>query len=737
MRMSGNFLLKLASYFAIGLFVAVIATSMYIVRPSALVWIDNKVYDTFLTLIPKSAVSQDIVIVDIDEKSLADYGQWPWPRYLLAVLAERIASEAPAAIALDILLSEPDRTSPNLIQKNIKKDFELDIQFQGLPDYLYDNDELFAGYIARMPIILGMYVNFTKKHDDNVSFPTGLNFSIVSGENASAPDKNLIKGSNVSAPLKIFSDVAPVGVINAVTDLDGVIRRAPAIIGVKDNDNNTVYYANLALRALMVAMENTTPIVKTGVDGIESVRVGQLAIPLEADGSFPILFKGKNKSYKYISASDILAGNYKSEELAGKIVFVGSSAPGLLDIRATPTDEYFTGVEIHAAAVDAMINGDHISVPVWTPGLQFILIVIISVIGAVASGRFSPYLTLPLSFGFLAAIWYGGYTVFKNGIFVSPFFVSIGLILSVFTVIAVRFIYEAHAKKVLRNTFSRYVSPEVVARIAERGFELFAGEEKVVTAIFTDIRGFTSISEKLSPQDMVRLLNSYFAPMTDIIRGNKGTLDKFIGDAIMAFWNAPIEVPGHEALAVGAAITMLERLEEINVKLKEEFGVELRIGAGIHTGSVYVGNMGSSELINYTIIGDNVNLASRLEGLCSKFGVTIVCSSSTKEQCEGLYAFQLIDNIRVKGKTQAISTYFAMNLETGRIRAQELGEYNNSLELYMDGKFDEAKKAFEELIKNYPQSITLQLYQIYASRCVDLQSSPPENWDGVWAFDTK
>lgn len=732
-----SFLLKLAGYFAIGFFVAIVATIMYITRPAVLVWIDNKVYDTFLTLIPKSAPSEDVVIVDIDEKSLAEYGQWPWPRYLMAVLVERISSETPAAIALDILLSEEDRTSPGLIKKNIKKDFDLDIKFGGLPDYLYDNDALFADYIGKMPVILGMYVNFNKMQSDETALPPGLNFSLVSGVGAASPDKNLIKGSGVSEPLKIFSDVAPVGVINAVTDLDGVIRRAPAVIGVKDKDNNTVYYANLALRSLIMAFGNKNPIVRTGVDGIESIRVGGLTIPLEADGSFPILFKGKNRTYKYISASDVISGNYKSEELAGKIVFIGSSAPGLLDIRATPTDEYFTGVEIHAAAVDAMMNGDHISVPLWTPGLQFMLIIIISIVGSVSAGRFSPYLTLPVSFALLVALWYGGYAAFKQGIFISPFFVSIGLILSVFTVIAVRFLYEAHAKKVLRNTFSRYVSPEVVARIADKGFDLFAGEEKVVTAIFTDIRGFTSISEKLSPQNMVRLLNNYFAPMTDIIRANKGTLDKFIGDAIMAFWNAPLDVEDHESLAVGAAIAMQERLKEINVKLKEEFGVELTIGAGINTGSVYVGNMGSSELINYTIIGDNVNLASRLEGLCSKFGVTIVCSSSTKEKCLGNYVFQHIDNIKVKGKTRAVSAYFAMSLETGKKREVELNAYDAALDLYMQGRFKDAETAFGALIKDYPGSATLKLYEIYLARCGDLKIAPPENWDGVWTFDTK
>lgn len=723
---------------SVGLAVAVIAAAMYILRPDFLVWIDNKVYDTFLKAVPKSPPSDIPVIVDIDEKSLELYGQWPWPRYVLASLIYGVASNSPASIALDILLAEQDRTSPELIKKNLKRDFDINVDFSGLPPDLKDNDKLFAGYISQMPVILGMYVNFIGSYDNGTDLPAPLNVSVITSSGGAGADKNLIKGTDVSAPLKIFSDAAPVGVINAITDIDGVIRRAPLVIGLKDKDGNTKLYANLALMAVIRAYGDPSVLVKTGLDGMESVRVGSLTVPVEADGTFPILFKGGNKTYKYISASDILSGNYAREDLEGKIVFIGSSAPGLLDIRSVPADEYYTGVEIHAAAVDAMLSGEHISVPVWTPGLQFILIIFISVLGALAAGKLSPYFSLPAAFIILGALWYGGYYAFKKGIFISPFFVSIGLLISVFAVVAVRFLSEARDKKILRNTFSRYVSPEVVARIEDKGFDLFAGEEKEVTALFTDIRGFTSISERLSPQDMVKLLNSYFAPMTDLIRSRQGTMDKFIGDAIMAFWNAPADVPGHEELALGAAIEMQQRLKEINVKLKEEFGVELRIGAGIHTGSVYVGNMGSRELINYTIIGDNVNLASRLEGLCSKFGVNIVCSGSTMDKCVGKFAFQKIDNIKVKGKTQAVEVYFAMALEEGEKRKIELEIYNNALKYYMEGRFEDAKVIFDRLSEDYAASVTFKLYRIYSDRCADLIQTPPEGvWNGVWAFDTK
>ena len=737
MNLNKKTLKKTFAYLLIGFFIGSIILFTYIARPLLFVWLDNKVYDTFLRMVPKPIPSDVAVIVDIDEKSLETFGQWPWSRYLLAVLAEKIANDEPASIALDILLAEPDRTSPLMIKKNLMRDFELNIDFEGLPDYLQDNDKLFADYISRMPVILGMYVNFKDNGTMLKDYPEPLKYSVLAGLNSVEADNYIIKGSDISAPLKIFTDVAPVGVINAVTDIDGVIRRIPAVIGVNAADNKTLLYPNLALQSVIYAYGNGNLIIKTGPDGIESLRVGNLTIPLEADGTLPVLFKGKNRTYKYISAIDILSDNYNPEDITGKMVFVGSSAPGLLDIRSIPLDEYYTGVEIHASAVDAMVTGNFISIPFWTPGLQAILILFVSMFGSAAAGRFSPYLSLPMSVLMLIGIWYGGYYAFMQGIFISPFFMSNGLILSVFTIIAIRFLYEAKEKKVLRNTFSRYVAPEIVAQITDKGFKLFSGEEKEVTAIFTDIRGFTSISEKLTPQDMVKLLNSYFAPMTDLIRSNQGTLDKFIGDAIMAFWNAPLDVAHHEEKAVATAIEMQKRLTEINVKLKAEFGIELRIGVGINTGSVYVGNMGSQELINYTIIGDNVNLASRLEGVCAKFSLPVICSGSTKDKCSDLFVFQKVDNIKVKGKNKAVEIYFAMDNKEGTKRKTELEHYDKALNLYTEGRFKEALNEFNSIIELYPNSITITLYKVYQNRCLDLIKNPPDVWEGIWVFDSK
>jgi adenylate cyclase len=273
-----------------------------------------------------------------------------------------------------------------------------------------------------------------------------------------------------------------------------------------------------------------------------------------------------------------------------------------------------------------------------------------------------------------------------------------------------------------------------VNRIIREGGNPFAGEERAVSILFSDIRGFTSISERLTPRQTVNLLNEYFTPMTAIIQDRDGTLDKFIGDAIMAFWNAPLDVPGHPARALDAAISMREKLDALNAQLSAKFGVSLGIGVGVHTGAVYVGNMGSRDLVNYTLIGDNVNLTSRMEGLCPHYGVGVVTSGQTKDEAGDGFSFQYLDTIRVKGKTAPVTVYVPMRPEEALSRAAELSDWSSASALYLDGKFAESAAAFADLRNRYPRT---KLYSIYEARSRTLEKSPPENWDGVWTMEGK
>jgi adenylate cyclase len=297
-----------------------------------------------------------------------------------------------------------------------------------------------------------------------------------------------------------------------------------------------------------------------------------------------------------------------------------------------------------------------------------------------------------------------------------------------------RFWQEEKQKLVLRNAFSRYVSPEIVKRITKLRGNLFAGEERELSILFTDIRGFTTLSEKLSPPQVVSLLNRYFTPMTALVRAHSGTMDKFIGDALMAFWNAPLDVPGHAGLAVESALAMQEKLLALNEDLFREFGVHIRMGAGVHTGPAYVGNMGSAELVNYTLIGDNVNLASRLEGLCPQYGVGVVISGETRAGCEDLFAFQYLDTIRVKGKSQPVSVYAPLRREDEAARREELLFWQDACELYRSGDFARAADAFTGLCKQFPD---VKLYAVHAERVRSLLRNPPPDWNGIWTAINK
>ncbi|MCL2122469.1 MAG: adenylate/guanylate cyclase domain-containing protein, partial [Desulfovibrionaceae bacterium] len=276
--------------------------------------------------------------------------------------------------------------------------------------------------------------------------------------------------------------------------------------------------------------------------------------------------------------------------------------------------------------------------------------------------------------------------------------------------------------------------PEVVARITKLEGDIFAGEEVEATVMFSDIRMFTAISESLRPEQVVSLLNRYFTPMTALVRANKGTLDKFIGDALMAFWNAPLPVPGHPAVAVRTAMTMQSTLKMMNAALQRDFGQELTMGIGLHTGKVFVGNMGSEELLNYTVIGDSVNLASRLEGLCPEYGMDIVVSAATMSRCGEDFIFQQFDTLRVKGKKQPMAVFAALSLEEGEKRKLELEAWQEAFDAYTRGDFQMAGKMAEALSREF---LGLPLYRLYAQRCQDLAANPPNDWDGVWTVTSK
>jgi adenylate cyclase len=737
---------------AIGLAVIAFMAFGYTRQPLFLRILDHKLYDAFLHFYHDTRLSPVPAIIDLDEETLAKYGQWPWPRILMAELLQGIVAQGAAAVGVDILFAEEDRNSPRQMLRDFKRFHDLDVRFDNLPDEFHDYDLLLARTLKQLPVTLGMQLRFEALTDESPEFPPTVGIVTQKSTDAVPYEDRIARAAGASLPLKVYWDAAPFGLLNMTPDEDGVVRRIPLLARYQDTS-----YLSLSLRTLMVALGQKNVLLRVGPDGLESVRVGDFTIPVSPDGNITIPFKGPAKTYPYYSAKDVLDGALPEGALQGRIAFVGTSATGLMDIRVTPLERVYPGVEMHATTLDAILQQSFLRVPPWTPGAQLLAIALCGLIAAPAFGFARPRVYLPTVAALLGGALYAGAHFFKSGLVVSPLYVMLTIGLQGTLLLGLRFWQEERQKTVLRSAFSRYVAPEVVERIAKRQGDIFAGEEVEATIMFTDLRGFTTISESLRPDQVVSLLNRYFTPMTALVRGNKGTLDKFIGDALMAFWNAPLPVPGHPALAVRTALAMQSELTSLNAALQRDFGHALSMGVGLHTGKVFVGNMGSEELLNYTIIGDNVNLASRLEGLCPRYGVGLVVSAETVMQCAGDaglapgedrtgaesaglpllcgdFAFQALDVLRVKGKQQPMSVFTALLREEGEKRRAELEAWREAFGAYTRGDFSRAGDMAEALKREFPDHL---LYQVYAERCRTLAANPPHDWDGVWTMTSK
>ncbi|MEG2171740.1 MAG: adenylate/guanylate cyclase domain-containing protein [Desulfovibrionaceae bacterium] len=706
---------------------------LYVGQPSLLVQWDHKSYDIFLKNQPPGTPSPVPTIIDIDEKSLTAYGQWPWPRYIMAQLVEKLTQHGAAAIGLDFLFAEQDGSSPALLQQNLKKNFNIDLTFKGLPPMFTDNDALLAKMLAQSPSVLGLFLRFDGQGGNNKALPppTGLVEQIPAG--ALPPREKLLTANGVTLPMPVLHTVTTQGFINIMPDADGLVRAAPLIMRSKNADSDVVY-ASLALRCLMQALNTKTMILTSGSDGLETIRIGGTTIPVSPEGLFHVPFRGGQGTYPYISVVDVLEDRVDPKKLAGRILLVGTSAVGLLDIRATPLDFAYPGVEVHASIIDAILSGRSITVPPWTTGAQVIAIVLTGLLCCIAFGLLKPLVYLPVALGLTAGAVFGSHAIFQSGLYLTPVYVMLTVIAEGVSLLSLRFWQADRQKRDLHKAFNRYVSPEVVSRIAHHGGDILAGEVREVSLLFTDVRGFTTLSEKLQPDQVVTLLNRYLTPMTALIRASGGTVDKFIGDAVMAFWNAPLDVENHPAKALRTLLDMHKSLKILNISLKKDFGFGLAMGGGIHTGTVHVGNMGSQELLDYTCIGDNVNLAARLERLCSRYGVNTILSDVTAARCGEGFILHKLDNIRVKGKQQVVTIFTAMEPEELKQRRNELSMYEGAHMDYEQGQFSAALKVFSRLQEKYP---TVKLYGLYLERCKLLQATPPKVWDGVWTFDSK
>lgn len=686
----------------------------------------NIVYDTWLRLEGPRTPESTPVMVSIDEKSLKEIGQLPWPRSTIGDLVETLLEQGVAAVGLDIWLTEPDRTSPVSVDSQLERDFGINLDLSKLPLAALDNDRYLRSIIAKQPVVIGAQAVFDRQLGFFETLPDGMDI-----QETVSPD-SITEITGFMPPLPLISSVAPVGLLNIPVDSDGITRKIPLLSRAGDR-----IYPALALMAYIIAGKNNPddekPVLENNPDGGLRIRIGKSAIPIENDGSFRPIFRGTNHTFPHFSAVDILNRNFRKEDLERKIVFVGSATHTLNNLRSTPLDPQVASMEIHATLVDNFLSGASIQPPKHKQAFLTALIYCSALVGAIIFSTLSLPYYAALTFAVIGVWIAGSWLLFRDGIFLSPIGPVMALLLAGAIIVPIRFALEQTEKWKLKQAFNQYVSPQIVTRILTEGETLLRGEQIEATVMFTDVRNFTTISEKLSPEQIMRLLNRYFTPMTQCVTSHNGTLDKFIGDALMAFWNAPVRVERHPLEATLAALDMQEKLRKLRPELLREFGIELRTGIGVYCGPVHVGNMGTSELMNYTCIGETVNLASRLEGLTKSYGVGIIVSASVKEGCGNSLQFVPLDKIRVKGSSRPIKIFSPLLLFPD-CDSSALALWEEGLKKYLNGSFADALAAFEKIPAGV---LPATLISLFKERCQKLLAQAPVAWDGIWDYHVK
>lgn len=697
----------------IAFLLGILASYIYISENTFLENFNNKIIDAFFLFRGEIQPGDNIAIVDIDEKSLKELGQWPWSRDVVAKILQNLTIAEVGIIGLDIVFAEVDNSSPKKVLK------KLGMSDISAPDY----DEKLADTLANSPTISGYMFDFQEKTLRGIV----PNISAIMIENKFEGIEYLPQAKGIITNIKTLQKSSySSGFFNTIPDDDGIVRSVPMLVKYEG-----VIYPSLSLEMIRLIYSVNQVRINYEDTGISSIGLGDFYIPTDRFGRVSLNYFGKSKLFKYISAVDVYSNKIKKEDIAGKIVLVGTSAGGLLDLRATPFESTYAGVEIHATAIENILKESFISHPSWIEAvntLSIMILLLLIVFLFVFLGAIKTAILSLLSIGSFVCIAY--YTFVNQGIVLNVVYPLITSVLLYMILTSLHYLFETKQKELIKNKFSKKVSKAVAESLIKQGNkDILEAKEKDITIFFSDIRGFTSISEKLAnPKKLIDFLNLYMTPMTETITKNKGTVDKFIGDAIMAYWNAPLEVEDHADKAVQTAINQIKELEKLNVYFEEKNLPKIDIGIGINSGLAVVGEMGSQGRSDYTVIGDSVNLASRLESLCKPYGVKIIISQYTKEKLQEEYSIRKLDKVRVKGKTQPVLIYEVLTYED-----KNLNEFQKAFNLYQESKFSEALMIFKML---YSKDARI-LYKLYVTRCEHYIQNKPKDFDGVFIFNTK
>ncbi|MCG3664201.1 adenylate/guanylate cyclase domain-containing protein [Aliarcobacter butzleri] len=714
---------KFSIYFILSLSLSIFLSAIYIFFPNLPDSLDNRLRDYLFTIRGELPHNQNVVIVDIDETSIKSLGQWPWSRDKLAKMLENLTLANVGIVGLDIVFAEEDRTSPHKILEDLK------IYKKDVPNY----DLEFANVVENSPVILGYQFDLVKKDNVNAKVPQ---IPAIFIEKDKPQDKSyLIEAYNTILNIPQIQDKAySSGFFNNIPDDTGIIRSVPLIISYDDT-----IYPSLALEVIRVINNTQKVVVQYDENGISNIVLDDISIPTDRYGRMLINFRGAERSFKYISAIDIYNNSFDKSEIDGKIVLIGTSAAGLFDLRATPFDSIFPGVEVHANIIDNILMQDFIYKASWLDGANILIIFVLSIIVVMLTTYTTFWANPIIFFSFSISYLFLVYNLlFDYGIVLNILFpIATVLIASIMTTLFDYF-YNIKKEEAIKAKFASKVSKNVMDDILKNiDKNEFSAKSKEVTIFFSDIRGFTNISEKLDAKELISFLNRYMQPMSEIIIKYQGTIDKFIGDAIMAYWNAPIDIKNHCDLALKASLEQLEVLEKLNVELQKENLPKIDIGIGLNTGTVIVGEMGSSLRSDYTVIGDTINLGSRVESLCKYYDSKLNISNFTKDKLQEEYIFRFLDLVKVKGKNEPVEIWQVLGIgEAKKSLKEELDLYHKAIEFYKNSDFINALEIFESL-ENNENKTNKNIYKIYITRCKEFIKTPPKNFDGVYEHTTK
>ncbi len=699
-------------------------------------------YDARIQLDLQPGQDERVVIIDIDEESMAALGQWPWPRHVLAQLIDRLYEDYKVAVlGFDTVMPEPDgRSLAGVLQELTRRDVSLAEPVRRLLSQAgdgWDNDRVLADSLRKHEPVLGLVFKGSNEESSNQgALPAPLY------TRAAEMPATYVTASRYTGNIEVLQSATPYGGFfdNPTLDADGVFRRVPLL-----QRHGDAVYGSLALmltwRALggpRMDLEYDASAGKRSVLSLEALRIGpELRVPVDENVAVLVPYRGRQGSFAYVPVIDVLERRADPALLEGRIAILGTSAPGLRDVRTTPVGTSFSGVEVHANIVSGILDGRVKHKVPYLIGIETSLMVLISLLLTLLFPRLSPVMGTLLVLGMVLALFGLSFGMWEAADFVVPLG---GPLLFLFLIVLIQMNYgyfvEARAKREVSRLFGHYVPPELVSEMAQDHLAAeMRSDSREMTVLFSDVRNFTSISERLTPDDLTTLMNEFLTPLTEVIHKKRGTIDKYMGDAVMAFWGAPLPDEQHARRALEAALGMVECMHRLASEFKDRGLPELKVGVGVNTGVMSVGNMGSKFRMAYTVLGDAVNLGSRLEGLTKNYGVAVICSDSTRQLVQD-WMYRDLDRVRVKGKAEPVAIFEPLGPRDSLSPElkKELAHYRQALQAYRNQDWSKAELQFYQLRQQQAHKI----YDVYLERIAIFMKEPPgPDWDGVFTHTSK